>query len=78
MDALLLVARLVLAAVFLVSGISKLFDLPGSQTAMRSFGVPESMARQGGILLPIVELVIACSSSRPGRLAGAPCLRWFC
>ena len=59
MDALLLAARLVLAAVFLVSGISKLFDLAGAQAAMRSFGVPESMTRSGGILLPIVEIVIA-------------------
>ncbi len=59
MDVLLLAARLILAAVFLVSGISKLFDLAGSQAAMRSFGVPESMTRAGGYLLPIVELAIA-------------------
>ena len=31
MDALLLAARLILAAVFVVSGISKLFDLSGSR-----------------------------------------------
>jgi peroxiredoxin/uncharacterized membrane protein YphA (DoxX/SURF4 family) len=59
LDVLLLAARLILAAVFLVSGISKLFDLAGSQAAMRSFGVPESLSRVGGVLLPIVELVIA-------------------
>jgi peroxiredoxin len=59
MEALLLAARLILAAVFLVSGIAKLFDLSGSQAAMRSFGVPESMTRAGGILLPIVEIAIA-------------------
>jgi len=59
MDALLLAARLILAAVFVVSGISKLFDLSGSQAAMRSFGVPESLTRAGGILLPIVEILIA-------------------
>jgi peroxiredoxin len=59
MDALLLVARLILAAVFVVSGVSKLFDLSGSQAAMRSFGVPERFTRAGGIVLPIVELVIA-------------------
>jgi uncharacterized membrane protein YphA (DoxX/SURF4 family) len=35
MDALLLAARLILAAVFVVSGISKLLDLSGSQAAMR-------------------------------------------
>jgi peroxiredoxin len=59
MDALLLAARLILAAVFAVSGISKLFDLSGSQAAMRSFGVPERFTRAGGVALPIVELVIA-------------------
>ena len=59
MDALLLAARLILAAVFVVSGISKLFDLSGSQAAMRSFGVPERMTRAGGIALPIAEIVIA-------------------
>ncbi|MGH2613792.1 MAG: MauE/DoxX family redox-associated membrane protein, partial [Thermomicrobiales bacterium] len=55
----MLAARLILAAVFLVSGISKLFDLSGAQAAMRSFGVPERMTRTGGVLLPIVEIVIA-------------------
>jgi peroxiredoxin/uncharacterized membrane protein YphA (DoxX/SURF4 family) len=59
MDALLLAARLILAAVFVVSGISKLFDLSGSQAAMRSFGVPERFTRAGGVALPIAELVIA-------------------
>jgi len=59
MEALLLVARLILAAVFLVSGIAKLFDLSGSQAAMRSFGVPEPLTKSGGVLLPIVEIVIA-------------------
>jgi peroxiredoxin/uncharacterized membrane protein YphA (DoxX/SURF4 family) len=59
MDALLLAARLILAAVFVVSGVSKLFDLTGSQSAMRSFGVPERFTRAGGIALPIAEIVIA-------------------
>lgn len=59
MDALLLIARLVLAAVFVVSGIAKLLDLPGSRQAMRSFGVPESLAKPAGVALPIAELVLA-------------------
>jgi peroxiredoxin/uncharacterized membrane protein YphA (DoxX/SURF4 family) len=59
MEALLLVARLILAAVFLVSGIAKLLDLSGGKSAMRSFGVPESLARPAGILLPIVEILVA-------------------
>src|SRR3954451_14189231 len=59
MDALLLAARLILAAVFVVSGVSKLFDLSGSQGAMRSFGIPERFTRAGGIALPIAEIIIA-------------------
>jgi peroxiredoxin len=59
MDALLLAARLILAAVFVVSGVSKLFDLSGSQGAMRSFGIPERFTRVGGIALPIAEILIA-------------------
>ncbi len=59
MDALLLIARLVLAGVFLVSGFAKLLDLPGSQQAMRSFGVPEGLAKPAGIALPFVELLLA-------------------
>jgi len=59
MDTLLLIARLVLAAVFVVSGVAKLLDLPGSQQAMRSFGVPESLAKPAGIALPVVEIVLA-------------------
>ncbi|MCC7022569.1 MAG: TlpA family protein disulfide reductase [Thermomicrobiales bacterium] len=59
MDALLLAARLILAVVFVVSGVAKLLDLSGAQAAMRSFGVPESMTRAAGIALPIAEIVIA-------------------
>jgi peroxiredoxin len=59
MDALLLAARLILAVVFVVSGVAKLLDLSGAQAAMRSFGVPESMTRSAAIALPIAEIVIA-------------------
>lgn len=59
MEALLLAARLVLAAVFLVSGVAKLLDLAGGKTAMRAFGVPESLSRPAAILLPIVEILVA-------------------
>jgi peroxiredoxin len=82
MDALLLAARLILAAVFVVSGISKLFDLSGSQAAMRSFGVQERFTRAGGIALPIVEIVIAvllvpAATARWGALLGLILLAIF-
>ncbi|MBL8126532.1 MAG: DoxX family protein, partial [Chloroflexia bacterium] len=74
MDGLLLLARLVLAAVFVVSGIAKLLDLTGSQSAMRSFGVPESFSKVAGIALPVVEILIAVlllpvASAKWGALA---------
>src|SRR5688500_17491901 len=57
-DALLLVARLVLAAVFLVAGAAKLLDRPGSRRAMLGFGVPAHLAGPAGVALPIAELAI--------------------
>jgi peroxiredoxin/uncharacterized membrane protein YphA (DoxX/SURF4 family) len=56
---LLLAARLVLGAVFLVSGLAKLIDRPGSRQAMIGFGVPERLATPSGILLPLAELATA-------------------
>ncbi|HEX5498596.1 MAG TPA: MauE/DoxX family redox-associated membrane protein, partial [Thermomicrobiales bacterium] len=59
MDALVLLARLALAAVFVVSSIGKLLDLEGSERATRNFGVPEPFAKPAGIALPLAELLIA-------------------
>ena len=59
MDAVLLIARLALAAVFVLAGVGKLLDLKGSQEAVKNFGVPESLARPAGLALPVVELAIA-------------------
>lgn len=59
MSIVLLLARLVLAAVFLVAGIAKLADLAGSRQAMRDFGVPSKLATPLGTLLPLAELVVA-------------------
>jgi peroxiredoxin/uncharacterized membrane protein YphA (DoxX/SURF4 family) len=59
MDIVLLVARLLLAGVFLVAGIGKLADLAGSRKAMESFGVPARFASLAGLALPIAEIVLA-------------------
>jgi peroxiredoxin/uncharacterized membrane protein YphA (DoxX/SURF4 family) len=59
MDIALLVARIVLSAVFLVAGLTKLADLPGSRQAMRDFGLPQRLATQFGALLPLAELAVA-------------------
>ncbi|HEV2122444.1 MAG TPA: redoxin family protein [Chloroflexota bacterium] len=59
MDTVLLLARLLLAAVFIVAGLTKLADLKGSRQAMRDFGVPTSLATPFGIVLPVTEIVVA-------------------
>ena len=44
MDAALLIARLLLALVFVVAGVAKLADRAGSRQAAVDFGVPVSLA----------------------------------
>src|SRR5262245_61520725 len=51
-----LVARLVLIAVFALSGGAKLADLDGARRAARDLGVPARLAGVVGVALPIVEL----------------------
>jgi uncharacterized membrane protein YphA (DoxX/SURF4 family) len=59
MTTIVLMARVILAAVFATAGIGKLFDLDGSRKAMADFGVPERFADRLGTTLPIVELAVA-------------------
>src|SRR5438105_3690976 len=59
MESVLLVLRLILAAVFLVAGFAKLADLAGSRAALRNFGVPAALASPFGVLLPTLELAVA-------------------
>lgn len=51
--------RLALSAIFAAAGATKLGDQPGTQTAVRNFGSPETLIPLISILLPILELVIA-------------------
>ena len=59
MEVALLVARLLLAGVFLVAGVAKLADRAGSRQAMVDFGLPDRLATPLGILLPLAELAVA-------------------
>jgi peroxiredoxin len=58
-DVALLVARLGLAAVFLVAGLSKLADRAGSRQAVGDFGAPGFLASPLAIFLPLAELAVA-------------------
>ena len=61
MDTILLIARLFLTLVFVVAGVTKLTDRPGSTQVLIDFGVPASLASLLGILLPLAELAVAAS-----------------
>ena len=57
----LLIARLLLAGVFLVAGAAKLRDRDGSQRAVVEFGLPSALAAPLGLLLPLAELAVAAT-----------------
>ena len=59
MSLVLLFARLLLALVFVIAGLTKLADRSGSRQALRDFGVPALLAAPLGILLPLAELAVA-------------------
>lgn len=61
MDIVILFARLLLAAVFVVAGVAKLADREGSRRAVAGFGVPAGLAAPLGVLLPVAELVVAAA-----------------
>jgi hypothetical protein len=69
-DAFVLGARVVLAAVFATAGAAKLADLQGSRSAVEGFGVPRRLVRPVGTLLPLAELATA------GALVFHPTAQW--
>jgi methylamine dehydrogenase accessory protein MauD len=82
MDWIALLARLMLAAVFLIAAVGKLADRQGTRRALAEFGVPSRMAAPMVIVLPLVELaiaalLIAAASARWGALAALGLLGLF-
>jgi uncharacterized membrane protein YphA (DoxX/SURF4 family)/peroxiredoxin len=59
MNDALVIARLFLAAVFIVAGVAKLADRPGTRQALADFGVPPHLANSLQLLLPAAELAAA-------------------
>ena len=57
----LLIARLLLALVFAVAGVSKLADRAGSRQAVIDFGLPTLLATPVAICLPVAELAVAAA-----------------
>ncbi len=71
MNIALLIARLVLAVVFVVAGLAKLADRAGSRQALINFGVPARLATPGGILLPLAERWHPLAAGRAGCGGGS-------
>ncbi|MEA2594373.1 MAG: hypothetical protein QOF01_842, partial [Thermomicrobiales bacterium] len=59
MDTALVLARLVLAAVFVVAGFAKLADREGSRRGLEGFGLPKAAAQPVSLLLPLAEIAVA-------------------
>lgn len=59
MTAALLIARLALALVFLIAGVTKLADRGGSRVAMIRLGFAPSLAAPLALALPMIELIAA-------------------
>jgi peroxiredoxin/uncharacterized membrane protein YphA (DoxX/SURF4 family) len=59
MEVVLLVARLLLAAVFSLAAATKLLDRAGTRQTVVDFGVPAALATPFAIVLPLAELAVA-------------------
>jgi peroxiredoxin len=59
MSILALVLRLLIAAIFFVAGLTKLFDQQGTRKSLRDFGMPSWAARPLRMVLPLAELAVA-------------------
>ncbi len=59
MNDALVIARLGLAVVFLLAGVSKLADRPGTRQALENFYVPARYIDSCVLLLPLAELAVA-------------------
>lgn len=57
--------RLLLAAVFLVAGVAKLVDVPGTRASLRDFAAPGALVPVLAWLLPIAELACALTLLTP-------------
>jgi peroxiredoxin len=64
-DTALLIARLVLAGVFVIAAVAKLLDRAGSREALAGFGLPLRLTTPLGWALPIAELIVAAALVPP-------------
>jgi peroxiredoxin/uncharacterized membrane protein YphA (DoxX/SURF4 family) len=71
MDSVVLAARVLLAAIFIIAAVGKLLDLKASRESLVGFGLPQALANVLGTLLPFAELAVALALiGRPTATAG--------
>src|SRR5579884_894850 len=68
MPVLIICARLITSAIFLVAGLAKLAGPQAARKSMEDFGVPRSLSWPAAILLPLLEIAVAIALL-PARLA---------
>jgi peroxiredoxin/uncharacterized membrane protein YphA (DoxX/SURF4 family) len=59
MEIVLLIARVFLASIFALAGLTKAVDLARSRRTLVAFGVPEKLAGVAGTGLPFIEILVA-------------------
>ncbi len=80
---MLLGARMVLFAVFLVAGLAKFTDRAGAREALHAFGAPRRALAPAAVALPLIELAVAAALLVPasvpaGAIAALALLLCFC
>jgi peroxiredoxin len=78
----LLIIRLLLASVFTLAAVGKLLDVRGTRSGLLEFGVPETLAPAGAVMLPAAEIVTAAlllvtPSGRAGAFLSSALLACF-
>lgn len=68
MSVLLILARVLTSAVFMVAGFAKFADPAGSRKAAQDFGVPNLLTGFTAVFLPVIELAVAVALL-PARFA---------
>jgi len=82
MDDALVIARIFLAVVFFLAGVSKLVDRPGTRQALADFDVPARLVDSLVFVLPAAELAVATAllfptTARWGAVGGLVLLALF-
>jgi len=70
MDVLVVIACVIVCAVFAVSAVTKVLDLAGTRRMLAEFGMPSTYVPAIAVLLPVVEIAAAVT-------VAVPATAWF-